>query len=158
MARRKHDGEIHIAGFVRAALVDHKTGKMTMGDWHKNAITQRGFQDYIVGTTGAVAGSSQVGYMQLASQTAAPNSTQTSALGEFTASGNRKQTTNACVASQTLQMTASWATNEGNESNVGAVAMYHTNTGGSAASVATFATSAKTTNQTLNITYEYRFT
>jgi hypothetical protein len=37
------------------------------------------------------------------------------------------------------------------------VAAYNTSAAGTAASVATFATSNKTTDQTLNITYEWRF-
>lgn len=152
---RTHFGrKCRVRGFVRAALVDVKTGQITMGDWTENAITAEGFQNYIVGSVGAVAGSKQISHMQLGTQTTAPSSSQQSASGEFEA---RKATTNTFVANGTLRMTGSWATNEATQSNVGAVALYNTSSAGTAASVATFATSAKTTNQTLNITYEYRF-
>lgn len=158
--RRSRSKGIRVRGFVRGALYDAKTGALiSMGDWHENAITADGFQYYIVGSVGAIGGASRAAaYMQLASQTDTPTSSQTSATGEFTGTdGARKSTTNTFVANGTLRMTASWATNEGNQSNVGAVAIYNTTSGGSCASVATFATSAKTTNQTLNLTYDYRF-
>ena len=145
---------VHVQGFIRGALVNVKTGEISMGDWHKNAITADGFQNYIVGPIGALAGSKTVSYLQLASQTAAPSSSQTSATGEFEA---RKTTANTFTGNGTLQVTCSFATNEATQSNVGAAALYNTSSGGTTASVATFATSAKTTDQILNVTYQWRF-
>lgn len=146
-----------VRGFVRFELIDvrgkHK-GRRRMSPWHQNAITADGFQNYIVGPIGAIAGSKTVSHLQLATQTTAPSSSQTSASGEFEA---RKTTANTFVANGTLQVTASFATNEATQSNVGAVALYNTSSGGTVASVATFSTSAKTTDQTLNITYQWRF-
>jgi hypothetical protein len=83
-----------------------------------------------------------------------PSSAQTSASGEFEA---RKSTSNSFVANGTLRMTAQFATNEATQSTLGGIAAYNTSSGGTAASVATFATSNKTTDQTLNVTYEWRF-
>jgi len=146
---------VQLKGFVRAALTDVKTGRVRMGRWHQNVITADGLQNYACGSIGAVAGSKQIGWMQCATQTAAPVTTQTSASGEFEA---RKSTSNTFSASGTLQCTASWATNEANASALGAVALYNTSTAatGSCASVATFATSQKTTDQTLSVTYQWR--
>ena len=160
MAARKKSGRggkvesLRIKGFVRAALTDVKTGKVTMGDWHENAITADGFQNYICNSIGSGLSGKQLGWLQLASQTAAPSSSQTAAAGEFEA---RKSSSNSTSANGTLQGTASWATNEATQSNVGAVAWYNTSSGGTAGSVATFSSSTKTTDQTLSITYQWRF-
>lgn len=120
----------------------------------KNAITAKGFEQYIVGSVGAVAGSKQISYLQLATQTTAPSSAQTSASGEFEA---RKTSTNTFAANGTLQMVASWATNEATQSTLGGIAAYNTSSSGTAASVATFSTSNKTTDQTFSVTYQWRF-
>lgn len=144
---------IKIRGFVRTMMIDHKTGKVEINEV-ENAITANGFQNYLVGAVGGVAGSKQITHIQLATQTTAPSSAQTSASGEFEA---RKTTSNSFVANGTLRMTAQFATNEATQSTLGGVAAYNTSSGGTAASVATFATSNKTTDQTLNITYEWRF-
>lgn len=155
-ARKKKTGhhEVTIRGFYRVMLHDVKSGKKVYTPWRQNVITADGFQNYIVGTTGAVAGSKQITHMQLATQTAAPVSSQNTASGEFEA---RKATTNTFVANGTLRATASWNTNEGTQSTLGAVALYNTSSGGTAGSIATFTTSNKTTDQTLNVTYEWRF-
>lgn len=148
--------QVQVHGFYRVSMRNVRTGKRYYSKWRENAITADGFQSYIVGTIGAVAGSKQISHMQLATQTTAPTSSQTSASGEFEV---RKATTNTFVANGTLRATASWNTNEGTQSTLGGVALYNTSTAaaGTAGSVATFTTSAKTTDQTLNITYEWRF-
>lgn len=119
----------------------------------RNVVTANGLQHYVVGAIGAIAGSKQISYLQLATQTTAPSSAQTSASGEFEA---RKTTTNTFVTNGTLRMVASWATNEATQSTLGGLAAYNTSSAGTAASVATFATSNKTTDQTLSVTYEWR--
>lgn len=151
---------IKLKGFARGALVDvrgpHK-GRVRMGDWHQNAITADGLQNYACGSIGAVSGSKVIGFMQVASQTAAPGTSQTSATGEFSGTdGARKATTNTFSGVGTLQCVASWATNEANQSALGAVALYNASASGTAASVATFATSQKTTDQTLAVSYQWR--
>lgn len=142
-----------IRGFVRTELRNVRTGAVERNEV-ENAITAEGFQNYLVGCVGGIAGSKVVSHIQLATQTTAPSSSQTSASGEFEA---RKSVTKTFVANGTLRMTASFATNEATQSTLGAIAAYNTSSGGSAASVATFSTSNKTTDQQLLITYEYRF-
>lgn len=154
--KRKGSGPFEgfkIRGFVRTELRNVRTGEVEVNET-ENAITANGFQNYLVGAVGAIAGSKQVSHVQLATQTTAPSSSQTSASGEFEV---RKTTSNSFVANGTLRMTAQYATNEATQSTLGGIAAYNTSSGGTAASVATFATSNKTTDQTLNITYEYRF-
>lgn len=153
--RARPAGEsVTVKGFYRVMLHDVKSGRKIYSPWRKNAITADGFQNYIVGTAGAIAGSKTISHMQVATQTTVPTSSQTSASGEFEA---RKATTNTFVANGTLRATASWNTNEATQSNLGGVALYNTSAAGTCGSVATFSTSAKTTDQTLNITYEWRF-
>jgi hypothetical protein len=144
-----------VAGFGRVQLVNAKTGKIE-GDsgWCKNAITQVGFQDYLVATLGATTGSKQATVLALASQTDAGASTQTSLTGEF---GGRKTANRAIVSSQTLRMTANWATDEATQSELGAIGAYNTTSGGSVMNALTYATSQKTTDQQLNATLEFRF-
>ena len=127
-------------------LRDTKTGRKIYTPFRRNAVTADGFQNYIVGTIGAIAGSKTISHMQVATQTTAPSSSQTSASGEFE---TRKATTNSFVANGTLRATASWNTNEATQSTLGAVALYNTSSGGTAGSIATFSTSNKTTDQTL---------
>lgn len=146
--------EVRVRGFYRVMLHDLKSGKKVYSPWRQNAITANGFQHYICGSIGGVAGSKQISHLQLATQTTAPTSSQESASGEFEA---RKASTNTFVANGTLRATASWNTNEATQSTLGAVAMYNTSSGGTCGSVATFTTSNKTTDQTLNVTYEWRF-
>ncbi len=146
-ARTPGDG-IHVQGFFRVMLRDTKTGRKLYSPWRRNAITVDGFQNYIVGSSAVgIAGSKQISHMQLATQTTAPNSAQGAASGEFEA---RKATTNTFVANGTLRATASWNTNEGTQSVLAAVALYNTSAGGAAGSIATFASSNKTTDQTLD--------
>ena len=145
---------LNVKGFFRVALVNAKTGKVEgLAEGH-NAVTEDGFDNYIVGAVGAIAGSKQVTHLQLATQTAAPNSTQQTASGEF---GTRKAANKSLTGNGTLQVTASWATNENTQSTLGAIALYNTSAGGTAGGIATFSTSNKTTDQTLNATYEWRF-
>jgi hypothetical protein len=152
--QKQHNGDgIRIRGFVRTMMVNHRTGAVEIREV-ENAITANGFQAYLVGASGGIAGSKQITHVQLATQTTAPSSAQTSASGEFEA---RKSTSNSFVANGTLRMTAQFATNEATQSTLGGIAAYNTSSGGTAASVATFATSNKTTDQTLNVTYEWRF-
>jgi hypothetical protein len=146
--------EVKVRGFYRLMLHDVKTGQKIYTPWRQNVITADGFQNYIVGTAGALAGSKTVTHMQLATQTVAPTSSQTSASGEFEV---RKAVTNSFVANGTLRATASWNTNEATQSAVAAVCLYNTSSTGTAGSIATFTASTKTTDQTLNVTYEWRF-
>lgn len=143
-----------IKGFVRACLQNVKTGEMEITPWMPNVLTSDGLQNYICHSVGSIAGSKYITHMGVGTQTAAPVTSQTEVSGPFS---TRKATTNSFSASGTLQCTASWATNEATESTLGAVALYNTSSGGTAGSIATFAQSTKTTDQTLSISYQWRF-
>lgn len=144
-----------IRGYARLQLVNHKTGKVE-GDsgWKSNIVTQIGFQDYLTRLLGNLANSKQATALALGSQTDVAVSTQTSISGEF---GGRKTSSNSVVASQTMRMTANWATDEATEDTLAAIGAYNTTSGGSAMNVLTFATSNKTTQQQLNATLDFAF-
>ncbi len=158
---KENSQEIRIKGFLRLASRNVKTGEVVMTPWFENVITAYGFQNYIMNNIGSgLSGGKKLWAFQLATQTAAPSSSQNTASGELTgADGARKSASLTTSANGTLQGTASWATNEATQSAIGAVAWYEdTTTGvGTAGSIATFSTSQKTTDQTLSITYQWRF-
>lgn len=155
---RQQQTAVKIKGFVRLGLNNVRTGEVSVSPWYENVITANGFADYICNSIGSNLTGKKLAFFQLASQTDAPTSAQNTASGEFTGTdGARMSTSNSTTGNGTLQGTASWATNEGNQSNLGAVAWYNTSSGGTAGSIATFSTSAKTTDQTLSITYQWRF-
>jgi hypothetical protein len=147
--------KVKVRGFARVQLVNVKTKKIE-GDsgWIGNIITETGYEDYLCNLLGGLAGSSVASVLAVGSQTDTPASTQTSVSGEF---GGRKTATRSVVASQTLRMTANWATNEATQSELGGIGAYHTSTGGTVMNVLTYATSQKTTQQQLNATMEFRF-
>ena len=93
--------------------------------------------------------------MQIAAQTAAAVSTQTSMTGEHPEA--RQVATKTLVGNGTLQATASWATNLGTQSTIGAVGLYGSVSGSSILNVLLVSTSLKTTDQTLNATVQWRF-
>jgi len=148
--------DIGIRGYGRVRLLNAKTGKIE-GDsgWKRNTITETGFEDYLSALLGNIAGSTQALVLALGTQTAAPSSTQTIMVGEEV----RLTTVNAIVASQTLRQTQTWATDEANGVALGSIGAYNiTNVGGgSIMNVLTYATSNKTTDQTLAASMEFRF-
>lgn len=147
--------EVTVRGFCRVQLMNVKTGKIE-GDsgWKRNTITESGFDDAIVGAIGGITNSSQVTHVQMGTQTAAVNSTQTSISGEF---GSRKATDESLVGAGTLQATANFATNENTQSTIGAVGLYGSASGSSCLNVITVATSNKTTDQQANVTIQWQF-
>jgi hypothetical protein len=151
----KDKESISVKGFGRLQWVNVRTGKIDRDTgWGENAITESGFDDAIVGAIGGIAASSQITHLQLGTQTDAAASTQTALSGEF---GARKAATNSLVGAGTLQATANWATNEGTESTFGAIGAYGSSSGSSALNVLVTSTSAKTTDQELNATVQWRF-
>ena len=144
-----------VRGFGRVQLVNAKTGKIE-GDsgWNRNIITQLGWESFLVKLLAGNAGSSVASVLAVGSQEGAPSSTQTALSGEH---GGRKVANRTDVGSQTMRMTANWATDEANGDTLGAIGAYHTSTGGSIMNVLTFATSQKTTSQQLNATLDFRF-
>lgn len=159
MAKNKIKDQVVARGFFRLQLTED--GKVT-GDsgWKRNLITNLGYQNYIVGSLGAIAGSSQVSYFALGTG-GAPIATDTSLTGELSdAAGCRFTVTPSAVSSKTLQLTGSLASNvitaNRSISNVGIFAVSTTQAGTLFAGN-TYTSSQLQTNQQVNVTYQIRF-
>lgn len=136
--------------------------KVVVGDsgWCKNTVTDLGFQHYIVETVGAIAGSSQASFLALGTGTA-PGAAATNLPNELTdAAGCRMAVSPSVVSSKTLRVTGSLNSNVITAArtiqNIGIFAV-STTAAGSILAGNTYATSALATNQTVNATYELRF-
>lgn len=146
---------MRVKGFMRVQIVDKDSGKI-VGDsgWKKNTVVNLGFQDYIVGAVGALAGSKQVSYMAIGTG-AAPAATDTSLAGE---TGVRVTTSNSAISSKTLQTTAQFAgSSMGGTCTIQNVALANTSSGGTILCGTTYATSQWASNQNVNATYQLRF-
>lgn len=145
---------LKVKGFMRVQIVG-KDGKIA-GDsgWRKNTVVNLGFQDYIVGAIGKLAGSKQAQYMAIGTGTA-PGAADTSLAGEV---GSRVTTTNSCISNKTLQATAQFAGSDmANTVTINNVALVDVSSGGTILCGTTYATSQWASNQNVNATYQLRF-
>ena len=136
---------INVKGFVRTQIVDELTGKI-VGDsgFVENQVVNQGFQDYIVGAIGGVAGSKQVTHMAIGTGTA-PGATATSLEGE---TGTRVTTSNSAVASKTLQCTCQFAGSDmGSTCTIQNVALINSSATGTILCGTTYTTSQWASNQ-----------
>lgn len=148
-----------VKGFFRMQISED--GKV-VGDtgWKPNQITNVGYESYIVGSVGAIAGSSRPSYMALGTGTA-PASTATALPGELgDVAGCRISVTPSAVSSKTLRFVGSLdsdvITATRAIANIGLFAV-STTQAGSIMAGNTYTTSTLQTNQTVNCTYEIRF-
>lgn len=155
---------VKVRGFFRVNIVENaKSGEVkVVGDsgWLKNQVVNLGFQDYLCQTLAGMAGSKTISHIALGTGTA-PGATATSLDGEIMSSTQRKTVSPSTVASKTIQFTAafnsadSFLTASANLSNVG---LFNTTaTNGTLFSGNTYASSACATNQSVNVTYQIRF-
>lgn len=150
-----------VRGFVRGALTDVETGETRMGEWHENAITQVGYEQWIIGNITHLTQTQYPVWMGISScsDNFTPSSTSTALASEF-ANGSTTRTaiTPSVIASKTLQMVASWASSDctGTIGGIGVFAVSSTNSG-TAGSLASFPYSVKASNQTFAVTYQWRF-
>lgn len=150
---------IRAKGFFRLQVVE---GDKVVSDsgWNQNTVVNLGFQDYLAATLGAVAGSKQITYAVLGTGTA-PGATDTSLNGEITdASNMRCAVTPTTIASKTVQfaftLNSNIITAAKTIQNVGLINTSTTNVGTIFAGN-TYTTSALATNQSVNGSYQIRF-
>lgn len=149
----RHGELLSVKGFARLQITE---GGKIVGDsgWKRNTVVNLGFQDYIVGAIGAIAGSKQVSYMAIGTG-AAPAAGDTSLSGE---TGARVTTSNSAVSSKTLQCTAQFAGSDmGGTCTIQNVALVNTSSGGTILCGTTYSTSQWASNQNVNATYQLRF-
>ena len=153
---------IKVRGFFRVQIVEDRNGKTVVvgnSGWRKNQVVNLGFQDYLCKTLGGMAGSKTISHVALGTG-GAPGATDTSLAGEIMSSTQRVTVSPSTIASKTLQMTAaflsanSFTTATANLSNVG---LFNTSSTGTLFAGNTFVSSACATNQSVNVTYQIRF-
>jgi len=152
---RKKNSKLVVRGFLRGQLVDSATGKV-VGDsgWVQNKLMNDGLTD-LARLVGAVAGSYAIGYACMATQTDAPDMSQTHVIGpinsfkalNLSTSGTCTLTATASFGSASLTAAAT----------VGGAGLFKTDSASSMLCMQTFATSAWATNQDFNLTYQIRF-
>ena len=159
-----HDIMKHIKGFSRVQIVeDGESGKQeVVGDsgWHgPNTITNNGFLNYLVKLLGSSAGSLQVGFIALG--TGGTTATDATALaGEITSSTQRQGVTFANVGSTTAQFTATFASGDSflaGASNLSNIGLFQHSSTNAIFAGNTYASSSCDTNQSVNVTYQIRF-
>lgn len=149
---------LKIRGFYRVQI--EEDGEI-VGDsgWHENQVTNLGFNQYLVSTLGAIAGSKQISHIALGTG-GAPAASDTTLAGEVEVRAAVTAATSS--SSKALQLTAtfssavSFVTNNRNISNI---ALAQTSTKDAATIFAgnTYASSTVATNQNVNATYTVTF-
>ena len=125
--------------------------------WQENTVVNLGFNQYLVSTLGAIAGSKQISHAALGSGTA-PGVTATTLEGEVEVRAAVTAATSS--TSKTLQLTATFAsaasfvTNTQNISNIG---LFNTSASGTVFAGNTYASSSCATNQAVETTYQIIF-
>lgn len=153
-----------VKGFFRLNVVEHKNGKSkVVGDsgWKHNQITNVGYETYLVGQVGSIAGSLRPSHLALGLGTDAIASNATGLLSELTdAAGCRCAVTPSAVSSKTLQFVATLASNVITATRaIGNIGIFATSsiTAGSIMAGNTYAVSTLQTNQSVNMSYQIRF-
>jgi len=130
-----------------------------LGDtgWLNNQIVNLGFNQYLVSTLGAIAGSKQISQMALGSG-GAPAAADTSLAGEV----EKRAAVTAATSStsKTVRFTATFNSSDSfvtNTQNLSNVALVNTSSGGTIFAGNTFASSSCATNQNVNATYDITF-
>ncbi len=149
---------IKVRGFFRLHITED--GRI-VGDsgWHPNQVTNLGFDQFLAQTLGGMAGSKTISHVALGTG-GAPAAADTSLAGEIMSSTQRKTVSPSTIASKTVQFTAAFAssasflTATANLSNIG---LFNTSSGGTLFAGNTYASSSCATNQSVNISYQIRF-
>jgi len=153
---------IKVRGFFRLQIVEDKDGgQRVVGDsgWKRNQITNLGFDQFLAQTLAGMAGSKTVSHVALGTG-GAPAAGDTSLAGEIMSSTQRKTVSPSTIASKTAQFTAAFASSASfltasvNLSNIG---LFNTSTAGTLFAGNTYTSSACNTNQSVNVTYQIRF-
>ena len=148
--------KVGVKGFFRAQTVDKKTGKFIADSgWNENTMTNNGLNNACAGMSIGATGSYAAGFMQIGKGTDANNATMTDLK-----SGENKflAITPSTVATGTARATCSFDGSDNSATlTIGEIGLFKTDSAGSMIAANTFTTSQMTTDQTLNATYELRF-
>lgn len=158
---------VRIRGAFRLAITeDTPEGVVIKGDSGQvpNTVTQYGFGEYIADIIAADAASKRVSHAALGTGTAAINSTQSRLTSELTHGDTGRAAMTAATSNTSVKVrwTATFASTDSFVTaavTVGEVGLFqqsNTNTATMAAG-ATYATSQVSTNQNVNVTYDWDF-
>ncbi len=150
-------GAIKVRGFYHLQILD--SGGKIVGDSGRigNAITNLGWNQYLVSLLGAIAGSKQIGFAALGTGTQ-PGAADTTLQGEVEA--RTAVTAATSSSSKVLRFTftfgsaGSFVTNTQNISNCG---LFASSAGGTIFAGGTVASSAVATNEIVSGTYDISF-
>lgn len=157
--KRGSKDSVKVRGFFRVHIVNPDGSLEGDSGWRKNQVVNLGFQDYLCQTLAGMAGSKTISHVALGTG-GAPASTDTSLAGEIMSSTQRLTVSPSTIASKTIQFTAaflsanSFLTATANLSNVG---LFNTSSTGTLFAGNTYTSSACATNQSVNVTYQIRF-
>jgi len=161
MEQEKSVDGLRARGFFKLQIKD-ADGKVA-GDsgWKENQIVNLGFQDYLCQGIAGMAGSKTISHAMLGTGTA-PGAAATALAGEITdVAAARAAVTPTTIASKTIQFAFTIASNVYTEAktiqNVGLINHSSTATAGTIFAGNTYATSALATNQSVNGSYQIRF-
>lgn len=159
--QKAHKEGIRARGFFRLQICE-QDGKVS-GDtgWKENQVVNLGFQDYLSKTLGGMAGSKTISHAMLGTGTV-PGSADTALDGEITdVDGVRASVTPDTIASKTVQfaftLASSVYTAAKTIQNVGLINHSSTATPGTIFAGNVYTTSALATNQSVNGSYQIRF-
>lgn len=149
--------KLGIRGFFRVQIENPDGTIYGDSGWIENQVVNLGFNQYLVSTLGAIAGSKQISHMALGSG-GAPAAGDTSLAGEVE---ERAAVTAATSnTSKTLRLTATFASSDSfvtNTQNISNAALANTSSGGTIFAGNTYASSSCATNQNVNATYDIVF-
>lgn len=151
---------LKVRGMFRVQITEDEDGKThIVGDtgWQENQVVNLGFNQYLVSTLGAIAGSKQISHMALGSG-GAPGAADTTLAGEVEKRAGVTAATSS--TSKTLRMTATFASSDSfvtNTQNISNVGLFNTSAGGTIFAGNTYTSSSCATNQNVNATYDIIF-
>ena len=161
MEQEKSVDGLRARGFFKLQIKD-ADGKVA-GDsgWKENQIVNLGFQDYLCQGLAGMAGTKNISHAILGTGTA-PGATATALAGEITdVAAARAAVTPTTIASKTIQFAFTIASNVYTEAktiqNVGLINHSSTSQAGTIFAGNTYATSALATNQSVNGSYQIRY-
>lgn len=148
---------IKVHGMFRVNIVNPNGEIVGDSGWRKNAVTDLGFNKFLIMSLGSIAGSLYVSHMALGTG-AEPAVADTALDGELV---KRQAVTAATSAtSRTLRFTATFASANSFTSatqNISNIGLFNSSSTGSIFAGNTFASSSCATNQSVNCTYDVTF-
>lgn len=159
-SKAKNSSAIKARGFFRLKIVDNDGSLKGDSGWRENQVVNLGFDQYLCQTLAGMGGSKTISHAALGTGTA-PGATGTSLDGELTdAAGCRCAVTPTTIASKTVQFAFTLNSNVITQSKViQNVGLFNTSQTSSGTIFAgnTYTTSNLATNQSVNGSYQIRF-